>query len=206
MEAFFCFFVFKILFIHERHRERGREPGRGRSRLPPCREPDVGLNPRTLGSCPEPKADAPPLSRPGALGSGCFLRPNHGGCVVAKKQLRGSQEGPEERGVQGWGTGESPSWNLFLTHLSFPHQPHDHSPAQDSVSSASGPTAPASSQLPASAPSGSPRSAPPRPQPLQPLRLSRPTASRPAKLSLATLLKPLGSGNSRFLQYALSFP
>ena len=34
--------------------------GRGRSK------PDVGLDPRTLGSRPEPKADAQPLSHPGA--------------------------------------------------------------------------------------------------------------------------------------------
>ena len=38
--------------------ERGRDIGRGRSRL--CREPDAGLDPRTLGSRPEPKADAQP--------------------------------------------------------------------------------------------------------------------------------------------------
>ena len=31
----------------------------------PCREPNVGLEPRTLGACPEPKADAQPLSHPG---------------------------------------------------------------------------------------------------------------------------------------------
>ena len=31
--------------------------GRGRSRLP-VEEPDVGLDPRTPGSCPEPKAGA----------------------------------------------------------------------------------------------------------------------------------------------------
>ena len=35
----------------------GRESGRGRSRLP-AEEPDVGLDPRTPGSRPEPKADA----------------------------------------------------------------------------------------------------------------------------------------------------
>ena len=35
----------------ERERERGRDTGRGRSRLhAPCREPDVELNPGTLGS------------------------------------------------------------------------------------------------------------------------------------------------------------
>ena len=32
----------------------------------PCREPDVGLDPRILGSRPEPKADAQPLSHPEA--------------------------------------------------------------------------------------------------------------------------------------------
>ena len=40
--------------------ERGntsRGSGKGRSRLP-AEKPDVGLNPRTLGPCPELKADA----------------------------------------------------------------------------------------------------------------------------------------------------
>ena len=31
----------------------------------PCREPDVGLDPGTPGSCPEPKADVQPLSQSG---------------------------------------------------------------------------------------------------------------------------------------------
>ena len=31
----------------------------------PCREPDVGFDLGTPGSCPEPKADAQPLSHPG---------------------------------------------------------------------------------------------------------------------------------------------
>ena len=43
------------LFIHERHRERGRD--RQREKQAPCREPDVGFDPGTPGSCPEPKAD-----------------------------------------------------------------------------------------------------------------------------------------------------
>ena len=33
----------------------------------PCKEPDVGLNPGTLGSHPELKADAQLLSHPGIL-------------------------------------------------------------------------------------------------------------------------------------------
>ncbi|XP_048950784.1 disintegrin and metalloproteinase domain-containing protein 18 isoform X8 [Canis lupus dingo] len=41
----------------QRHRQRKKQS--------PCREPDVGLNPRTQGSCPEPKAEAQPLSHPG---------------------------------------------------------------------------------------------------------------------------------------------
>ena len=31
----------------------------------PCRDPDMGLDPRTPGSCPGPKAEAQPLSHPG---------------------------------------------------------------------------------------------------------------------------------------------
>ena len=49
-----------------RHTERGRD-NRQREKQAPFREPDAGLNPRTLGSLPEPKAeaDAQPLSHPG---------------------------------------------------------------------------------------------------------------------------------------------
>ena len=62
------------LFIHERHRKRGRDIGKGESR------PHAGslmptsgslilmlwfLNPGTPGSHPEPKADAQPLNYPG---------------------------------------------------------------------------------------------------------------------------------------------
>ena len=41
----------------QRHRQREKQA--------PCREPDVGLDPGTPGSCPEPKADAQLLSHPG---------------------------------------------------------------------------------------------------------------------------------------------
>ena len=42
----------------QRHRQKEKQA--------PCRKPDVGLNPRTPGSCPEAKADTQPLSHPGA--------------------------------------------------------------------------------------------------------------------------------------------
>ena len=58
----------------ERERERERQRHRQREKQAPCREPDVGLNPRTPGSYPEPKADAQPLSDPGAQGFGILLR------------------------------------------------------------------------------------------------------------------------------------
>ena len=64
---------FKDLFISlteiETASERGntsRESGRGRSRLP-AEEPDVGLDPRTPGSRPEPKVDATQALLPNCL-------------------------------------------------------------------------------------------------------------------------------------------
>ena len=42
------FFLRFYLFIHERHTERDRD--RQREKQAPCGKPDVGLNPRTLGS------------------------------------------------------------------------------------------------------------------------------------------------------------
>ena len=45
-------------------RERERQRHRQREKQAPCREPDVGLDLRTAGSHPEPKADAQPLSHP----------------------------------------------------------------------------------------------------------------------------------------------
>ena len=48
-----------------RDTERERQRHRQREKQAPCRESDVGLDPGTPGSCPEPKADAQPLSHPG---------------------------------------------------------------------------------------------------------------------------------------------
>ena len=47
-----------------RHTERQKY--RKKEKQPACGEPNVGLDPRTLGSQPEPKADAQSLSHPGA--------------------------------------------------------------------------------------------------------------------------------------------
>ena len=56
---------FIYLFMKDTHRERQRH--RQREKQAPCREPYVGLDPRTLGSHPEPKAAAQPLSHPAVL-------------------------------------------------------------------------------------------------------------------------------------------
>ena len=44
---------------------RDTERDRQREKQVPCREPDVGLYPGTLGSCPGPKAGDQSLSHPG---------------------------------------------------------------------------------------------------------------------------------------------
>ena len=49
-----------------RDTQRKEERQRQREKQAPCREPDGGLDPKTLGSPLEPKADAQPLSHPGA--------------------------------------------------------------------------------------------------------------------------------------------
>ena len=49
--------------MRDTHRERQRH--RQREKQAPCREPNMGLDPRTAGSRSELKADAQPLSHPG---------------------------------------------------------------------------------------------------------------------------------------------
>ena len=66
----FFFFLRFYLFIHERHREKERQRCRQREKQDPHREPDVGLDPGTPGSCPGPKASTQPLSHPGVPMSG----------------------------------------------------------------------------------------------------------------------------------------
>ena len=62
---FFYFFKFLFIMINKSHRERERQRHRQREKQAPCREPDVGLDPKTLGSWPGLKAVAQPLSHPG---------------------------------------------------------------------------------------------------------------------------------------------
>ena len=49
--------------MRDTHIERQRL--RQKEKKAPCREPDVGLDPRNPGTCPELKADAQLLSHPG---------------------------------------------------------------------------------------------------------------------------------------------
>ena len=49
--------------MRDTHREKQKH--RQREKQSVCREPDVGLDSRTPGSPPEPKADAQSLSYPG---------------------------------------------------------------------------------------------------------------------------------------------
>ena len=57
------YFFLIFYFIHERYRGRGRDIAEEETGS--LREPDAGLDPRTPGSHPEPKADAQPPGHPG---------------------------------------------------------------------------------------------------------------------------------------------
>ena len=58
-----------------RDTERERQRHRQMEKQAPCQELDAELDPRTLGSCPEPKADPQPLSHPGVPTTIIFLIP-----------------------------------------------------------------------------------------------------------------------------------
>ena len=58
---------FNILFIYLFMRDTWREAEtQAEGETGSLHDPDAGLDSRTLGSCPEPKADAQPLSHPDA--------------------------------------------------------------------------------------------------------------------------------------------
>ena len=63
-------------------RDTQRQRHKQREKQASCRKPDVGLDPGTPGSWPEPKADAHPLSHPGVLSTSFFLRLRTIPCVV----------------------------------------------------------------------------------------------------------------------------
>ena len=63
-----------FVFIHEGHRERERQRHKQREKQAPYKDPDVGLDPRTPGSCPETKADAQLLSHLGVPRISNFIR------------------------------------------------------------------------------------------------------------------------------------
>ena len=50
------YFLRFYLFVHERHRERERQIHKQREKQAPCRESNMGLDPRSLGSGPGLKA------------------------------------------------------------------------------------------------------------------------------------------------------
>ena len=105
-----------------------RDTGRGRE-TGSLQEPDAGLDPRTLGSCPEPKADAQPLSHPGAPESSILNTSCMQGTVEPPPLLRGRQVSEPEGGEpprcgmdppslqvpSGWGSSFSAGKTMALT-------------------------------------------------------------------------------------------
>ena len=61
--------------MREREREREAQRHRQSEKQAPCRKPDVGLDPRTLGSHSESKVCAQLLSHPASLIDGFYLCP-----------------------------------------------------------------------------------------------------------------------------------
>ena len=60
---------FIYLFVRDTERKRQRE------KQAPCREPGVGLDPGTPGSCPQLKANTQPLSHPAVPTSDFNIHP-----------------------------------------------------------------------------------------------------------------------------------
>ena len=61
--------------MRDTDRQRDRQRDKQREKQAPCGEPDVGLDPRTPGLCPELKGDAQPLTHPGVPTWTDFLAP-----------------------------------------------------------------------------------------------------------------------------------
>ena len=78
-------------------RNTERQRHKQREKQAPCGQPDVGLDPRTLGSHPEPKADSQPLSHPGAPVSEVLKEK----CHVSFGHTKGGREGCARIGPAG---------------------------------------------------------------------------------------------------------
>ena len=63
--ALFIYIFKDFIYLFMRDTQRERQRHRQREKQAACREPDVGLDPGTLGSRSELKADGQPLSHPG---------------------------------------------------------------------------------------------------------------------------------------------
>ena len=70
---YFIFYLFMIVT----HREREAETQAEREAGSMHREPDMGLHPGSLESCPGPKAGAKPLRHPGIPSQGNFKKENY---------------------------------------------------------------------------------------------------------------------------------
>ena len=92
---FLFYFLRFCLFIHERQRERQRH--RQREKQAPCGEPDAGLDPLTLGSRTEAKADTQLLSHPGIPFK--FFRQKRGGMDNSSRKSQGGNGSGELQGI-----------------------------------------------------------------------------------------------------------
>ena len=77
MSVLFFIFLKDFIYLFMRETQRERQRYRQREKQAPCREPNVGLDPRTLGSHPKLKAGAQLLSHPGVPHE-CFKNLNVG--------------------------------------------------------------------------------------------------------------------------------
>ena len=80
---FFKYSLFlKRIFIYSWERKREAETQAEREKQAPRRKPNAGLDPGTLGSCCEPKADTQPLSYPGIPQNSIIKKAKEGGRIT----------------------------------------------------------------------------------------------------------------------------
>ena len=76
-------------------RQRWRQRHRQREKQAPCGEPDVGLDSRTPGSRPEPKARAQPLSHPSTPSQLSYCGTGYGASITRSFIFRLESMQPE---------------------------------------------------------------------------------------------------------------